>query len=83
MTRECIHCGLTAPVLKVGILAVLPRPRAAPTKFDQPWTTVRASAPAILNLHERIENKLFLDRTRKDSNFKRPHIYATLFQIAK
>jgi hypothetical protein len=38
---------------------------------------------AILNLHERIENKLFLDRTRKDSNFKRPHIYATLFQIEK
>src|SRR4051795_7337355 len=35
---------------------------------------------AILNLHERIENKLFLDRTRKDSNFKRPHICATLFQ---
>jgi hypothetical protein len=34
-------------------------------------------------LHERIENKLFLDRTRKDSNFKRPHIYATLFQIEK
>jgi hypothetical protein len=26
---------------------------------------------------------LFLDRTRKDSNFKRPHIYATLFQIEK
>jgi hypothetical protein len=44
MTRERIHCGLTAPVLKVGILAVLPRPRAAPTKFDQPWTAVRASA---------------------------------------
>src|SRR3954466_8649804 len=40
-------------------------------------------AAAILNLHERIENKLFLDRTRKDSNFKRPHIYATLFQIEK
>src|SRR3954470_14049944 len=38
---------------------------------------------AILNLHERIENKLFLDRTRKDSNFKRPHICATLFQIEK
>jgi hypothetical protein len=38
---------------------------------------------AILNLHERIENKLFLDRTRKDSNFKRPHIFATLFQIEK
>jgi transposase len=38
---------------------------------------------AILNLHERIENKLFLDRTRKDSSFKRPHIYATLFQIEK
>src|SRR3954470_19721886 len=38
---------------------------------------------AILNLHERIENKLFLDRTRKDSNFKRSHIYATLFQIEK
>jgi hypothetical protein len=42
------------------------------------------SAPsAILNLHERIENKLFLDRTRKDSNFKRPYICATLFQIEK
>jgi hypothetical protein len=26
---------------------------------------------------------LFLDRTRKDSNFKRPHICATLFQIEK
>ena len=39
--------------------------------------------PAILNLHERIKNKLFLDRTRKDSNFKRPHIYSTLFQIEK
>src|SRR5829696_1313941 len=38
---------------------------------------------AILNLHERIENNLFLDRTRKDSNFKRPHICATLFQIEK
>jgi hypothetical protein len=38
---------------------------------------------AILNLHERIENKLFLDRTRKDSNSKRPHICATLFQIEK
>src|SRR3954464_12886334 len=38
---------------------------------------------AILNLHEPIENKLFLDRTRKDSNFKRPHICATLFQIEK
>src|SRR4051812_49627662 len=38
---------------------------------------------AILNLHERIENKLFLDRTRMDSNFKRPHICATLFQIEK
>jgi hypothetical protein len=38
---------------------------------------------AILNLHERIENKLFLDRTRKDSNFKRPYICATLFQIEK
>jgi predicted transposase YbfD/YdcC len=34
-------------------------------------------------LHERIENKLFLDRTRKDSNFKRPYICATLFQIEK
>jgi hypothetical protein len=45
--------------------------------------TSAAVAPAILNLHERIENKLFLDRTRKDSNFKRPHIYATLFQIEK
>src|SRR3954469_14096920 len=43
----------------------------------------RAVASAILNLHEPIENKLFLDRTRKDSNFKRPHIYATLFQIEK
>jgi hypothetical protein len=42
-----------------------------------------AKPSAILNLHERIENKLFLDRTRKDSNFKRPHIYATLFQIEK
>src|SRR4051812_46364963 len=41
------------------------------------------SNSAILNLHERIENKLFLDRTRKDSNFKRPHICATLFQIDK
>src|SRR3954465_14629943 len=39
--------------------------------------------PAILNLHERIENKLFLDRTRKDSNFERPHICATLFLIEK
>jgi hypothetical protein len=39
--------------------------------------------PAILNLHEHIKNKLFLDRTRKDSNFKRPHICATLFQIEK
>src|SRR4051794_18723234 len=39
--------------------------------------------PAILNLHERIESKLFLNRTRKDSNFKRPHICATLFQIEK
>jgi hypothetical protein len=38
---------------------------------------------AILNLHKRIENKLFLDRTHKDSNFKRPHICATLFQIEK
>src|SRR3954453_20999394 len=38
---------------------------------------------SLLNLHERIENKLFLDRTRKDSNFKRPHICATLFQIEK
>jgi hypothetical protein len=26
---------------------------------------------------------LFLDRTRKDSNFKRPYICATLFQIEK
>jgi hypothetical protein len=34
-------------------------------------------------LHERIKNKLFLDRTRKDSNFKPPHICATLFQIEK
>src|SRR3954452_19895518 len=38
---------------------------------------------AILNLREHIKNKLFLDRTRKDSNFKRPHICATLFQIEK
>src|SRR3954468_19966829 len=37
--------------------------------------------PAILNLHELNRNKLFLNRTRKDSNFKRPPIYATLFQI--
>src|SRR4051794_8298275 len=37
--------------------------------------------PAILNLHEPNRNKLFLSRTRKDSNFKRPPIYATLFQI--
>ena len=44
------------------------------------WLTLYA---AILNLHERIENKLFLNRTRKDSNFKRPHICATLFQIEK
>src|SRR3954463_11350115 len=43
----------------------------------------KAAAAAILNLHERIENKLFLDRTRKDSNFKRPHIYEILFQIEK
>src|SRR4051795_11748086 len=43
----------------------------------------RGVGAAILNLHERMENKLFLDRTRKDSNFKRPHIYATLFQIEK
>jgi hypothetical protein len=42
-----------------------------------------SQGPAILNLHERIENKLFLDRTRKDSNFKRPYICATLFQIEK
>src|SRR3954466_2253772 len=47
-------------------------------------TSNKAAFPAaILNLHERIENKLFLDRTRKDSNFKRPHISATLFQIEK
>src|SRR3954467_2323064 len=47
-------------------------------------TSNKAAFPAaILNLHERIENKLFLDRTRKDSNFKRPHICATLFQIEK
>jgi len=26
---------------------------------------------------------LFLYRTRKDSNFKRPHVCATLFQIEK
>jgi hypothetical protein len=45
--------------------------------------TSATSLSAILNLHERIENKLFLDRTRKDSNFKRPHICATLFQIEK
>jgi precorrin-2 methylase len=63
--------------------------------LDSCWTVQRLAltqsfdrlpvvlAPAILNLHERIENKLFLDRTRKDSNFKRPHIYATLFQIEK
>jgi hypothetical protein len=38
-------------------------------------------ASAILNLHELNRNKLFLNRTRKDSNFKRPPIYATLFQI--
>src|SRR3954452_22165451 len=36
---------------------------------------------AILNLHELNRNKLFLNRTRKDLNFKRPPIYATLFQI--
>jgi hypothetical protein len=46
-------------------------------------SSVKSVSAAILNLHERIENKLFLDRTRKDSNFKRPHIYATLFQIEK
>ena len=44
---------------------------------------MRGSMSAILNLHERIENKLFLDRARKDSNFKHPHIFATLFQIEK
>jgi transposase-like protein len=48
---------------------------------DSPRTS--ACRAAILNLHERMENKLFLDRTRKDSNFKRPYIYATLFQIEK
>jgi hypothetical protein len=47
------------------------------------WTYISGRKAAILNLHERIKNKLFLDRTRKDSNFKRPHICATLFQIEK
>src|SRR4051812_31523517 len=42
------------------------------------WLALKA---AILNLHELNRNKLFLNRTRKDSNFKRPPIYATLFQI--
>jgi hypothetical protein len=53
-------------------------PLAAP-----PLLACDDAVPAILNLHERIENKLFLNRTRKDSNFKRPHICATLFQIEK
>ena len=43
----------------------------------------RRTLAAILNLHEPIENKLFLDRTRKDSNFKFPNVFATLFQIEK
>src|SRR4051812_20148160 len=51
--------------------------------LSQDTAKLSSSSPAILNLHERIENKLFLDRTRKDSNFKRPHICATLFQIEK
>src|SRR4051812_31293387 len=45
------------------------------------WCLSRPAAPAILNLHEPNRNKLFLNRTCKDSNFKRPPIYATLFQI--
>src|SRR3954447_22384125 len=43
--------------------------------------SVKRELPAILNLHELNRNKLFLNRIRKDSNFKRPPIYATLFQI--
>src|SRR5687767_7816870 len=73
--------GLTIPVL---------RPAPAKDRVPNHLTTLSLPAlirdpgqAAILNLHERIENKLFLDRTRKDSNFKRPHIYATLFQIEK
>src|SRR4051812_42918724 len=50
---------------------------------ENPLRKTSRFSPAILNLHERIKNKLFLDRTRKDSNFKRPHICATLFQIEK
>src|SRR5688500_1180099 len=59
----------------------MPKPRDL--KSENIGSIPQRSASAILNLHEPIENKLFLDRTRKDSNFKRPHIYATLFQIEK
>src|SRR3954453_5294553 len=65
--------GLKRPNLRRSCRLGLLSPTAVPKRCK----------PAILNLHERIENKLFLDRTRKDSNFKRPHICATLFQIEK
>jgi hypothetical protein len=41
---------------------------------DTGWINTTANDTAILNLHERTKNNLFLNRTRKDSNFKRPHI---------
>src|SRR3954447_4568488 len=54
------------------------------TLFKNPHRPSKAAGlETPVNFHERIENKLFLDRTRKDSNFKRPHICATLFQIEK
>jgi hypothetical protein len=38
---------------------------------------------AVLNNHERIANKIACYRTRKDSNFKPPSVFATMFQIEK
>ena len=64
----------------VHIIAAITAYQINPFK---PKLNLQPRYPAILNLHERIENKLFLDRTRKDSNFKHPHIFATLFQIEK
>ena len=53
----------------VHIIAAITAYQINPFK---PKLNLQPRYPAILNLHERIENKLFLDRTRKDFEFQTP-----------
>ena len=75
--RNCNHIGDRLPARVTGVMGGM-----APTA-DSRVNLSYGKAPAVLNYHERIRNKIASYRTRKDSNFRPSSIFATMFQIEK